>query len=285
MPFYLKSFASKCARPYPRIIHELQDVNGTTVINIRGDFIYEHDFPQAVVQALFVTLMSELGDKSFFMSAILAMHHSRTRTFIGSMLAQIPMTILAVAFGVAASFIPDTYTEWASFIIMTFFGIRMLAEGLLMESESTDDADNPSNNGSSQGNDVNHNSGKCESNGIINKEVKDPDQQQLENSGGLDHDCIIAQKSTYSEGVMFQAFTVNFFSEWGDRSQIAMILLATNENPYGVAIGGIIGHIICSGTAVFGGRLVAKKFPVKTMTTFGGIVFLLCAASSLVFSD
>lgn len=28
---------------------------------------------------------------------------------------------------------------------------------------------------------------------------------------------------------MFQAFTVNFFGEWGDRSQIAMILLATNE--------------------------------------------------------
>lgn len=55
----------------------------------------ELDFHAGVAAAVFVTIMSEMGDKSFFMSAILAMRHSQTFTFLGSVLGQAIMTAVA----------------------------------------------------------------------------------------------------------------------------------------------------------------------------------------------
>lgn len=47
---------------------------------------------------------------------------------------------------------------------------------------------------------------------------------------------------------MVEAFTLTFLAEWGDRSQIATIGLATTSDVLGVTIGGILGHAICTGT-------------------------------------
>ena len=47
--------------------------------------------------------------------------------------------------------------------------------------------------------------------------------------------------------IFLEAFVLTFLAEWGDRSQIATITLATHKNPVGVTIGGVIGHSICTG--------------------------------------
>lgn len=64
--------------------------------------------------------------------------------------------------------------------------------------------------------------------------------------------------------LFLQAFTLTFLAEWGDRSQLTTIVLAARENVYGVVIGGIAGHAICTGIAVVGGKLVATQISVRT---------------------
>ena len=78
---------------------------------------------------------------------------------------------------------------------------------------------------------------------------------------------------------------MTFLAEWGDRSQLTTIILGAREDPFGVSVGGVLGHALCTGAAVIGGRLVATKISVKTVTIIGGIVFLIFALSALVLND
>jgi putative Ca2+/H+ antiporter (TMEM165/GDT1 family) len=83
--------------------------------------------------------------------------------------------------------------------------------------------------------------------------------------------------------IFMQAFTMTFVAEWGDRSQIATIVLAARENLWGVISGGVLGHSICTGLAVIGGRLIASKISVKTITIIGGLVFIAFAITSSIW--
>merc|ERR1712191_36228 len=80
--------------------------------------------------------------------------------------------------------------------------------------------------------------------------------------------------------IFLQALTMTFLAEWGDRSQLATILLAAREDVFGVTLGAVIGHALCTGLAVIGGR-IAQKISVKTVTLIGGVVFLIFAVSAL----
>jgi putative Ca2+/H+ antiporter (TMEM165/GDT1 family) len=71
----------------------------------------------------------------------------------------------------------------------------------------------------------------------------------------------------------------------GDRSQIATIALAAAKDPIGVTLGGILGHCICTGIAVIGGRLLASRISEKMVSYVGGAVFLLFAIHSVYFRE
>jgi len=81
--------------------------------------------------------------------------------------------------------------------------------------------------------------------------------------------------------VLMQAFTLTFLAEWGDRSQIATIALAAAREPFGVTLGACIGHSLCTGLAVIGGKLLASSISERTVLLVGGVLFCLFAVLAL----
>jgi putative Ca2+/H+ antiporter (TMEM165/GDT1 family) len=73
---------------------------------------------------------------------------------------------------------------------------------------------------------------------------------------------------------------MTFLAEWGDRSQLATIVLAAREDVVAVIIAGLLGHFICTGLAVLGGKMIATKISVRNVTIAGGVVFLVFAATA-----
>ncbi|KHJ91190.1 hypothetical protein OESDEN_08950 [Oesophagostomum dentatum] len=153
------------------------------------DLSFYHGF----LASLSVIIVSELGDKTWFIAVIMAMRHSRLTVFSGAMTALALMTVLSACLGWVTQLIPRKVTYYVSTALFALFGLKMLHEGYHMSA-----------------------------------------------SGGQ----------------------------------------AT-----GVISGGILGHALCTGIAVIGGKFIAQKISVRTVTIVGGVVFLIFALSTFFIND
>ncbi|XP_068599847.1 putative divalent cation/proton antiporter TMEM165 [Brachionichthys hirsutus] len=222
-------------------------------------------FIHAFVASISVIIVSELGDKTFFIAAIMAMRYNRLTVLAGAMLALGLMTCLSVLFGYATTIIPRLYTYYVSTALFAIFGVRMLREGIKMSPEEGQE--------------------ELEE---VQAEIKKKDEE-LQRSNLANGTPDVEAGTTVPQGrwhsiispIFLQALTLTFLAEWGDRSQLTTIILAAREDPFGVAVGGTFGHCLCTGLAVIGGRMIAQKISVRTVTIIGGIVFLAFALSAL----
>ncbi|KAJ8298209.1 hypothetical protein KUTeg_024740 [Tegillarca granosa] len=168
-------------------------------------------FIHAFIASLSVIIVSELGDKTFFIAAIMAMRHSRVTVLAGALGALALMTVLS---GFDMS--PDEAQEEYEELQKQNAGVQDVETGI----------------------------------------IRTPGRRFLQGVLGT---------------IFLQAFTLTFLAEWGDRSQLTTIVLAAREDLFGVILGGVLGHAICTGIAVLGGRIVAQKISVRTVTLIGGV--------------
>ncbi|XP_076030763.1 putative divalent cation/proton antiporter TMEM165 [Oratosquilla oratoria] len=226
----------------------------------KSDMSFTHGF----IASLCIIIVSELGDKTFFIAAIMAMNHPRLTVFSGAMTALAFMHIMSALFGYIITVIPRVYTFYASSALFAIFGIKMLREGLRMRADE----------GQEELEEVQSD---------LRRQEDDYQKEPLEEGGGgirgrLRRNRILKIVSR----VFMQAFVLTFLAEWGDRSQIATVVMAAREDVGGVIVGGLIGHFMCTGLAVIGGRMIAQKISIRTVTIIGGVVFLIFALSALV---
>ena len=95
-------------------------------------------FLHGFIASLAVIIVSELGDKTFFIAAIMAMRHSRLTVLSGALSALAVMTVLASLVGHILSMIPRVITYYASSILFLIFGIRMFMEARKMSDSEGD---------------------------------------------------------------------------------------------------------------------------------------------------
>lgn len=88
---------------------------------------------------------------------------------------------------------------------------------------------------------------------------------------------------SWLDPVFLQAFSLTFLAEWGDRSQVATIALAASKNIWGVNIGAVLGHALCTSIAAVGGKMLASSISERAVTYAGGLLFLTFAIVGIVF--
>jgi Ca2+/H+ antiporter, TMEM165/GDT1 family len=217
-------------------------------------------FWPAFVNSLMMIWATEIGDKTFFIAAIMAMRHSPPIVFSGAALALFIMTILSAGMGyVLPNLMPRKYTHYAAAGLFLYFGLRLLKDASELEAGGE--------------------FGELEE---AEEELSKKDDRELDD----EEEGLAAKQERQQEAasrVFWQALSLTFIAEWGDRSQIATIALAAAKDPYGVIVGGCIGHAMCTGLAVIGGKALGQRTDEKTVTKVGGIIFLLFAIHSLFF--
>ncbi|CAN1244770.1 GDT1-like protein 4 [Linum perenne] len=191
---------------------------------------------------------------------ILAMRHPRRLVLTGCLSALIVMTILSAVVGWAApNLLSRTWTHHITTVLFFGFGLWSLWDGFkgdgeaeeLAEVEAKLDADWKSSAGTTKADD----------------ELKKKSRPFL---------------AQFFSPILLKAFSITFFGEWGDKSQLATIGLAADENPFGVVLGGIVGQALCTTAAVVGGKSLASQISERMVALSGGILFIVFGVQSFL---
>lgn len=87
--------------------------------------------------------------------------------------------------------------------------------------------------------------------------------------------------SLSAKGAFISGFSMIFLSEWGDKTQIASALFATEYDPRMVFLGVMIALFALTVMAIFLGRYLSQRIDRKAITRAAGVVFLLIGLSFL----
>jgi len=263
-------------------------------------------------ESISVILVSEIGDKTFFIAAILAMRNNKLTIFLAALSALFLMTVLSALLGwVVTTFIPREITYYTCTAIMFAFALKMLWEAWRMgegELEETQkeveqelaelndgqlqqaDSERGDADGKSEVSSGIENAG-FEGPAVITEQAAKPQKQSPKSSepgwvnNAIDRGCKenswFGKKCLKIFKLFVNTFTLTFIAEWGDRSQLATIVLAGINDVVGVILGGCLGHAICTGGAVLAGALIARFISIRKITFLGALVFLGFAIASI----
>lgn len=199
------------------------------------------------VPALVTILLSEIGDKTFFVAMMLSLRRGRTWAFTSSIAALCSMTLISTGLGVAAKNFPakleggQAYAQALTAACFAFFGVSSLLQARSAQKASKQDE----------------------------QEAGETVEQTL---GESQHD--------WRE--WWHCVVLVFLAEWADRSMLATIALAVVWNPVGVALGGMSGHVVATALAVFSGKALNKYINESTAKVVTGVMCLIFAVTSLV---
>jgi len=249
---------------------------------VASEAVVSKGFLDAFFSSFGLILVSEIGDETFIIAALMAMQHPRMTVFAGAFSALVIMTVLSTGLGIVLpSLISRQTVRKFACVLYTAFGLRLLyiayktspkegveeeikdVEAQLSESQNLRKLMRNSDNSAGDEEDAN---------------------EKLRKRFGV-RQAVESLFQNVFDPVFLEALILTFLAEWGDRSQLATIALATHYSAIGVTIGGILGHCLCTVGAVTGGKMLAMKISPRPVALFGGITFLACAYYAYAYGE
>ena len=204
------------------------------------------------LQAFLLIFISEIGDKTFFIAALLAAKYGRLVSFTGSIGALGVMTLISTALGQAFHAVPASITQGIPFddiiavLAFAYFGVNTLIDASKLD--------------------------PTDSSGI--------EEEKAEAEGAVEGLLTKQEKRAGLISVLAQTFSLVFAAEIGDRSFLSTIALSAALNPFSVAGGAIAAHAAATGIAVIGGSLLSKYLSEKVIGYIGGTLFIAFAITT-----
>ncbi|KAK7307884.1 hypothetical protein VNO77_41328 [Canavalia gladiata] len=225
---------------------------GLNPLSIFGDI---GDISTGFASAFLLIFFSELGDKTFFIAALLAARNSAGVVFVGTFGALAAMTLISVVLGRTFHYVDEILPfrfgetdlpvdDIAAVCLLVYFGVSTLLDASSSDGQKSDD------------------------------EQKEAELAVSEFSGN--GAGILAAAST-----VVSTFLLVFVAEWGDKSFFSTIALAAASSPLGVIAGALAGHGVATLLAVLGGSLLGTFLSEKVIAYIGGVLFLVFAAVTL----
>ncbi|EPQ26708.1 uncharacterized protein PFL1_06904 [Pseudozyma flocculosa PF-1] len=255
--------------------------------------------PRALWSSFAMIIVSEIGDKTFLIAAILSMRHPKNVVFAGAFASLAVMSVLSSALGVMfPSLLPKSWTTLLAALLFFAFGIKMVKEGLEMSGDEMEEEWNEAQREiedeeggeayqMEQGgvdassypvvNPYPATNGAASASAAPPQRPRTSDQEEKHRKPsawsakeGAKNLCGLCFSPIFA-----QAFILTFLGEWGDRSQIATIALAAAHNVTLVCLGTVLGHACCTSLAVICGSWLASRISVRHVTLGGALLFLL----------
>ncbi len=82
------------------------------------------------------------------------------------------------------------------------------------------------------------------------------------------------ENKSFDSNPFLSGFLVIFLAEWGDKTQIASAVFATQYNPWLVLLGTMLALSILSLSAIYFGRLILRSVSRRSITLAAGLLFL-----------
>lgn len=218
----------------------------------------------AFYMAVSMIVVSEIGDKTFLIAALMAMRNSRLVVFAAAFASLALMTVLSGIVGhVLPTLMSQRVTQLLALGLFVVFGAKLMAEALAMPKDM----------------------GVAEEMAEVEEELALSHMNSAMDTleGGAPqpkwHEELVAQIRNLAlfvlSPVFIQVFVMTFLGEWGDRSQIATIAMAAGSTYWWVILGAIVGHGLCTAAACVGGQLLAKRISMRTVTLGGSLAFFV----------
>jgi len=211
------------------------------------------NFGSSVATSFSLIVVSEFGDRTFFVTAILSLKYSKSLVLTGTTIAMCLHTVLSTILGRILHMMPIAsskycrvpFDDYAAAILLLIFGITHIFWAC---------------------------TGSTETQSNEQSEAKEEVERLHYTRLGTHPSHILIIKET---------FWLIFVAEFGDKSMITTVALAASQNTFGVFVGASIGNFMVSVVAVLAGWALKDFISERIANFIGGSLFLVFACVTL----